>query len=54
MKTTNKIKANKIDIETQIDNGVTLKFIAEKMNVSYTSLHTYCKRMNIRTKRVKN
>ncbi len=53
MKTTNKVKANKHDIESQIDSGITLKFIAEKMNISYTSLHSYCKRMNIRTKRTK-
>lgn len=48
-----KIKANKFEIETQIDKGVSLKFIAEQMNISYTTLHSYCKRMNIRTKRIK-
>lgn len=50
---TNKV-LNKFEVESMIDNGSTLTFIAEKLGINYQTFVSRCKAQNIRTKRIKN
>ncbi len=53
MKRQKKSTLNKFEVEQMIDNGSTLTFIAEKLNINYQTFVSRCKMQNIRTKRIK-
>lgn len=53
MKSRTKKVLNRTEIESQIDNGSTMAFLAEKYEMNYQTFVSRCKAQNIRTKRIK-